>query len=361
MKAKVINSIALAAAIFMFFFTMKISAQQQLSFPRVSPHASVSQTIGFSTITVDYHRPAVNGRVIWGKLVPYGMRTFAFGSGNPAPWRAGANENTLITISDDCTVEGKLLHAGTYGLHILVEKDAWTYIFSNQTAAWGSFFYDSSEDELRVKVKPIEAHYQERMVYEFNDISQNSTTMYLHWEKLKAGIKFEFDVQGIVLSNFREQLTGLAGFNNLAWGQAANYCLRNKINLDEAIEWIDHALAMNGGTNFNNLRTKAGLLVLSGDNEKAEEINKQSFEIASESELNAFAYQTMNTGQIDKALELFKMNADRHPKSWNVFDSLAEALAQKGDTTGAEKNYKKALEMAPANQKARIKDILSKF
>src|SRR5262252_1997340 len=120
------------------------SQPTELNIPRVSQRASVTQRVGLTDITIVYHRPALGGREIWGKTVPYGK-----------VWRAGANENTVITFSDDVNVEGKPLPAGTYGLHTIPDKDEWTVIFSKNSTSWGSFSYDQKEDALRVVVKPI--------------------------------------------------------------------------------------------------------------------------------------------------------------------------------------------------------------
>src|SRR6202045_5089480 len=114
-----------------------------LDLPRQSQHAVVTQRIGITDITVNYHRPLANGRQIWGKLVPYGQ-----------VWRAGANENTTITFSDPVTIEGQPLDNGPYGLHMIPGENQWTLIFSKMSTAWGSFTYKKKEDALRINVKP---------------------------------------------------------------------------------------------------------------------------------------------------------------------------------------------------------------
>ena len=117
--------------------------------PDASPAASVGQTIGLTQVKISYHRPAVNKREVWGKLVPYNE-----------VWRAGANENTTISFSSDVTVGGQKLAAGTYGLHMLPTEKDWTVIFSNMANAWGSFSYDPKEDAARVTVTPQPAEFQ---------------------------------------------------------------------------------------------------------------------------------------------------------------------------------------------------------
>src|SRR5213593_4036833 len=120
-----------------------VFAQNDLNLPDVSQAAEVKQRIALTDITINYHRPLVNGRKIWGGLVPYGK-----------VWRAGANENTTIEFSDPVSVEGKPLDKGTYGLHMIPNQDSWTVIFSKTNTGWGSFSYDQKDDALRVNVKP---------------------------------------------------------------------------------------------------------------------------------------------------------------------------------------------------------------
>src|SRR5947209_2368727 len=119
-----------------------LRAQTDLDLPEASQKAIVTQRIGVTDITIVYHRPLVNGRKVWGGLVPLGQ-----------VWRAGANENTTIEFSTPVQVEGKPLPAGKYGLHMIPNQDQWTVIFSKIDAAWGSYTYNQAEDAWRVEVK----------------------------------------------------------------------------------------------------------------------------------------------------------------------------------------------------------------
>lgn len=332
-------------------------AQQQLPFLRVSPQATVAQNIAtFAQVEINYHRPLVNNREVWGQLVPYGLAPNNFGNGKPMPWRAGANETTSISFSHNVKIEGQDLKAGTYGLHMLPSEDDVTVIFNSNAESWGSFFYEKENDLLRVKVKWQDAPHQEALLYAFENLTPNSTTAYLHWGKKKIAFNIKVDRNDTILSEFREKLTNLQGFNQAAYTAAANYCIANDTNLDEAETWLDNALGRFGGQNFLNNETKSRLLALKGKTKEAEELLNTAIGLSTEAELNNYGYILMGAtpSRLDEALAIFKKNIERHPDAWNVYDSYAEALNNNGDKKGAIKNYQIALQKAPAAQKAAI-------
>lgn len=348
----------LSSVIICLIFFSEINAQTNLPFLRVSPKAKVVQNIEFASIEIDYSRPAVKGREIWGTLVPYGLAPNPFGNGKPMPWRAGANENTVVTLSHDAMINGNKLPAGSYGLHMLVHEDEWTIIFNKDYQAWGSFFYEDKNDVLRFKVKPEEAPFEEWLVYGFDNITPNSCNAYLHWGKVKVSFTVAFDRNKLVLDTYKDLLTNLGGFNQAAWAAAANYCSANNVNIDEGMAWIEKALGMNGGNNFNNNAIKARLLKLQGKIDESEKLIAASINTSTEAELNIYGYQLMNQGNLDEAIKIFELNVKRFPEAFNTYDSLGEALNNKGDKKGAKENYEKAYDLAPANQKARIEGIL---
>ncbi|MFA6979172.1 MAG: DUF2911 domain-containing protein [Ignavibacteriaceae bacterium] len=338
-------------------FAVSLPAQN-LPQIQVSPQAKVVQEIGLSEITIDYHRPAVKGREIWGKLVPYGMTKLGFGTAKESPWRAGANENTTITFSDDIKINGHSLPANTYGLHILVTDKEWTIIFNKINTAWGSFFYDPKEDALRIKVTPEKSEFTEWLTYGFENLSAGSADVFLKWENLKVKFTAAFDVDNIVLERYRKILVSAAGFNAVNYQKAAAYCIAKNINLDEAAKWIDHSIAIQ--ESGANLLTKAQLLNKLRKKDEADVFAKKGIRIGTEAELNTYAYSLMQEqNDIDKAIELFKAIVEKFPASWNAYDSLAEAFANKGDKANAVKYYTIALDKAPQNQKERIRLTIS--
>ena len=161
-------------------FTNSGQAQNNKKDLRISPKAAVIQTVGFTEVRIDYSRPGVKKREIWGKLVPY-----------DAVWRAGANEATKITFSTDVTVEGKMLKKGSYSFFAIPGKNDWTIIFNKVADQWGAFEYNESEDALRVKVKTEKAIWQEWLSYTINKASDTSAVIRLEWEKIKVPFKVE--------------------------------------------------------------------------------------------------------------------------------------------------------------------------
>jgi tetratricopeptide (TPR) repeat protein len=324
-------------------------AQPALTLPEASPEASVSQKVGLTEIVIRYHRPAVNKRTVWGDLVPY-----------DEVWRAGANENTTISFSTPVTINGKPLAAGTYGLHMIPTKGDWTIAFSKMNVAWGSFSYDEKEDALRVTAKPQAAEFEERLSYRFDDPTEKSVTVAMTWEKVEVPFRVEVDTPSVVIASLRNELRGLPRFGWQGWNGAAAYAMRNKVNLDEALTWVDRSISMQ--ENFTNLRTKAGILEAKGDAKSAAELRAKAMSIATEADINNYGYQLLGAGKIDEAIEVFRKNVKDHPQSWNTYDSLGEAYGQKGDKKLAAENYRKAQNMTKdPEQKKRIAGILAKM
>jgi hypothetical protein len=339
-----------------------IFSQGVITTPRTpSPAASVTQTIGISTVTVNYSRPSVRGRLIWDSLVPYGYNVQGFGAGNSAPWRAGANENTTITFSHDAKVQGMPVVAGEYGLFFVINKDnTGQVILSKDYKSWGSFWYDSTRDLMRANIQLRDIPMTEMLTYDFINDSKNSAELVLNWEKKQFPVKIEFDVDKIVMDNATEQLKNTVGFSWQGYASAANYALQNNINLDQAITWSNQAVAQN--RNFQTLSLKSNLLKAKGNADEAAKIMDSAILVSTENELNLYGYQLMNQGQTDKAIEIFLLNTKRHPESANAWDSLGEGYFNKGDKKNAIANFKKSLSMnPPAPTKANSEKFLKQM
>lgn len=333
-----------------------VDAFAQLNTPRGSQQATVSQRIGVSDVTITYSRPSVNGREIWGKLVPYGMNNLGFGTATAAPWRAGANENTTITFTHDAKVEGKPIKAGTYGLHLEVKPDdTATLILSHDTEAWGSFFYNKANDALLVDIKTEKAPHHELLTFEFNTVQANSATASLIWGEKAFPFSVSFDVTTIVLDDFRAKSIGQSGFQRQNWEQAANYALNNGGDLEEALIWINKAIAgqFYSQKTFNNLAIKAQILNKLGKSDQYTATIDEAANIANANQLNALGYQMLGAKDYEKAMLYFNKAAKLDPENPNVYDSLGEAYKTMGKNREAIKMFKKSLSMnPPANVKA---------
>ncbi len=179
----------LGCAVIVLSAAFDAEAQRKKTKPDASPGASVSQIIGIdSHITITYHRPGVKGRE--GKI--YGTNLAPYG-GDPMPWRAGANETTIIEFENDVKIDGQSLAAGAYGFHIIPSDNEWILAFNKTAKAWGSFTYKKAEDALRVTAKPEEAPHQEWLAYTFEDLSPASVVVQLRWESKAVRFKVELD------------------------------------------------------------------------------------------------------------------------------------------------------------------------
>lgn len=316
---------------------------QRLTMPEASPQASVTQSVGLTEMTVTYHRPGVKNRKIWGDIVPY-----------QEVWRAGANENTTISFSTPVRVAGRDLPAGKYGLHMIPSEQEWTVILSTNSWSWGSYFYNEKEDAVRIKVKPEANEPTERLLFTFDNLKENAADVVMRWEKLKVAFTVEIDLQNTVLASLRQEMTSSKGFNWEALRDAAAWCLRNNVNLDEALTWVDRSIQRN--EQFSNTLLKSQLLAKQGKTKEGDESFSRAVKLAvTEGDLNVLGYHYMNANRIKEAVDTFKRNAKEHPQSWNAYDSLGEALEKSGDKKAAVEQYKKALELAKdQDQKLRI-------
>jgi hypothetical protein len=217
-----------------------------LRIPRISQGAKITQVVGLSEVTIYYHRPGVKGRTIFGGLLPY-----------DSVWRAGANEPTLFTFSDEVTIEGKKLPAGTYRFVVFPGKTQWTGVFNSEVKNWGTM-YDAQYDVAKFTVTPEAGPNEEWMSFGFTDLTPSSARVVLAWEKLRMGFKIEFNTAGKMQSS-----VGTWQILN----QAARYSITEKVFSAEAMAWIDRSIMMD--KNPTNLGTKAELLAAAGKAKEA--------------------------------------------------------------------------------------------
>lgn len=276
-------------------------AQQpaKVRLPQASPSATVAQTIGITDITIAYHRPSVRGRTVWGDISAEKLAALvkansvgptaetegtvdgAPGTGKDFPmapnghvWRAGANEATKFTVSDDVLINGQKLVAGAYSLHVIPGKDDWTFVFNKTADQWGSFRYDAKQDALRVKTKPMWLRdSQEQLSYEIPSLTPNSAQVIIRWEKVAVPFTIEVPNQDALV---RSKIDAAIAANPSDWQVplAVANAYFNDDKFEEAIAWVDKSIKVK--ETFQNLRTKFNLLVAMGKKQEAIAVAEQA-------------------------------------------------------------------------------------
>jgi len=326
-------------------FSLTTLAQMDIPSNGFNPRATISEEVGITSITIDYSRPGVKGREgkIWGGVVGLGFGNFSFVTGSTtSPWRAGANEATLIEFEHDVKVEGHELKAGTYALFIAMGTEKATLIFSKQTEAWGSFYYDESDDVLRVdvQVKPLDKSV-EWLKYEFVDHEKDGCTVAMQWEKLSVPFRIKVDVENIVMTRIREEFKGLKGFISANRIHASMWCFENNIHLEEALSWAKKGITGKpfGQTPFSVYENLANGYEKLGRTAEADSVMMEGLKVANIGEFVAYNKKLIAQNRSKKAIEVMSQAQMRFGDTFAVNDGLRHAYS-------ADSNYKKALQFA---------------
>jgi tetratricopeptide (TPR) repeat protein len=319
-----------------------------LNLPRVSQHARFTQRIGLTDITIDYHRPLVRGRKIFGGLQAYGK-----------VWRAGANDNTLLEVSDPVTIEGHPLSKGVYGLHMIPGETSWVIIFSKNSTSWGSFTYDQAEDALRLTVKPQTIENLEALTYDFDDPQPNSVVITMRWEKVAVPFKVEVNTPEITAQSLRNQLRARAQFEWQPWMEAANYLLANKLSAEEALKYAIRSIE--NEDRFENEMTKSRSLAVLGRKGEALTTRDKAIAMGTQLQVHDFGRGLQAEGQQDEALELFRSNVKKDPNSWVGHNDAARVAVAKGDFETAIKEMRLAVTAAPESLKTWHADLVRRL
>lgn len=299
-SAKCVSLFAISALITSCAASFAFAQQPaKVRLPQASPSATVSQTIGVTDIAITYHRPAVRGRTLWGDIPSEKVAALikansvaptaegegtvdgAPGTGKDFPmapyghvWRAGANEATKFTVSDDVLVQGQKLAAGAYSLHIIPGKEEFTVIFNKTADQWGSFRYDAKQDALRVKTKPVwRSESQEQLSYEIPALTPNSAQVILRWEKVALPFTVEVPNQDALV---RSKIDAAVAANPTDWQvplAVANAYFQDD-KFEDAMAWTDKSIKVK--ETFQNLRTKANLLINMGKKPEAITVAEQA-------------------------------------------------------------------------------------
>jgi hypothetical protein len=339
-----------AAFIGIVLLTVTLSYAQStvLDLPRDSQHALLTQRLGVTDITINYHRPLVKGRKVFGGIVPYGQ-----------VWRAGANENTTITFTDPMSIDGQSLAAGTYGLHMIPGENEWTVIFSKMATAWGSFTYNEKEDALRVKVKPQDATFHEALTYDFDQPTADSAVVIMSWDKVAVPFKVGVNVHEAVQQSLQKQMRGLAQYTWEGWDDASNYWIKEKTNYDTALKYADESIGQE--KRFDNLMTKSKALDGLGRKTEAASLREEALTLGNSQQLYGYGRQLQRDKNQEQAFAVYRAAYKRYPNDWLSHAGMARIYCSQADFDNAVKEMQLAQDNAPEQAKTQVGGLVKRL
>lgn len=250
------STLVVTAAVATALIATQMPVHAELKLPRVSPKASVTQTIGLTDVTVSYSRPGVKGRTIWGELEAYGK-----------PWRSGANEATTVTFSEDVKINGKALPAGAYSFFTIPNKDTWQAVFNKEKDLWGAYAYKPEQDAIKMDVVPVAADHQEWLAYSFENLKTNSADLVLRWEKVKIVVPIETDDVTQALEHARAEVAAAKPDDWMTLYRAADFLSANGVESELAAQWAQKSVTIEPG--YLNLSLLAKLRAKEGKKKEA--------------------------------------------------------------------------------------------
>ncbi|MEM7296635.1 MAG: DUF2911 domain-containing protein [Bacteroidota bacterium] len=334
--------------------TASVFAQDVGGKTLVSQSRSTQANIGKCDITIDYHSPSVDGRKIFGGIVPFDFVV----DGVEYPWRAGSNQRTTIEFSHPVEIEGQKLDSGSYGFVVLISEEEWTLIFSSGKS-WGAFNYDKANDVLRVPVKTQQMPFQEWLSYDFINPKAESVDIQLRWENTAV----TFNVRTNALDNIigdlqaKEEKT-ISDLQNLALRTLE----RDPSKLDEALTYLEESFskieeleqgAYRKAYTYNYKVVKGEILLEKGKKKEANELIDEA--MASASGFNVYYYSLNKLtvrGERDVAFDVLKESIKRDPKNFQNHFAFGEFYLKEGNQKKATEHFKKAYEMT-VDQKSR--------
>ncbi|MFT7900203.1 DUF2911 domain-containing protein [Tenacibaculum ascidiaceicola] len=249
----------------LFVVALSTNINAQLKTPAPSPAAKLEQTVGLTDVSVEYSRPSMKGRTIFGNLVPYGK-----------VWRTGANKNTTVTFSDDVTIDGKTLKKGTYALYTKPGKDSWEVIFYSDANNWGTpQKWDDSKVAVsttaKVEAMPVKI---ETFTMSIDDLTNDSAVLGILWENAYVGVKFNTPTDKAVEKSIAQVMGGPSANDYFS---SAVYYLQEGKDINKAKNWINKAVDMTKDQpRFWYLRQQSLILAKAGDKKGAVKAAKAS-------------------------------------------------------------------------------------
>jgi len=246
-----------------------INVQAQIKTPQPSPTSKIEQKVGLTDVTLEYSRPSMRSRTIFGDLVPFEKK-----------WRTGANANTKISFSSDVTIDGKNLKEGTYAIYTIPRKDSWEVIFYSDAENWGlPQKWDDAKIALKTTVKPSKMSVEiETFTMNFDNLSDsNSAVLYILWEKTAIEVKINVPTEKITLASIENVMNGPSAND---YYTAGLYYFTSGKDLNKAKEWVDKAISMKEKPAFWQIRQQSLIYAALGDKKGALKAAKKSLELA---------------------------------------------------------------------------------
>lgn len=263
-------------------FTLTAVAQD---LPMASPSAEIEQTIGLCEVEVEYSRPAMKGRSIFGALVPYNEM-----------WRTGANKATAIEFSDKVMLNGKEIPAGKYSLFTIPGEKEWTIILNKNTELWGTGGYKQEEDVIRLTATPVSLpNAVENFTIDFSDVTSSKGNLNIYWEKTKVSVNLEHDYREKAMANIEEALKAPDATHN-AYESAAEFYMDNNLDAKQALAWARKSVEMKEV--FWNVYTLSRALKLNGMDDQALKAAQRSLALSEEA--NYKTYIDLNKKNIEE-------------------------------------------------------------
>lgn len=256
---------------------------QGLKMPQASSAQTLTQEFGLGSVKIQYSRPNVKGRKVFGDLVPWGQ-----------VWRTGANSATTLTFTDDVQLEGKPVPAGQYALFTVPGKTEWTIILNKKTQQWGAYEYDQAQDFLRFTVKPVTSKKTESFTISVSDVLPTSAVLHLTWDTYDVPVKMTTEVDSKVMANIEAAMKG----DQKPYFQAAQYYFDNGKDLKQALEWATQAETADQKAPWIKY-LKARIQLKAGDKQGAAATAEQGVKIAKE--INNDEYVRLNSAVLEQA------------------------------------------------------------
>ena len=262
-----------------FLMSLSMGVFAQLNIPEPSPSASFSQTLGFTKIKVEYARPGVKGREVFGKLIPFGEI-----------WRTGASDCSTISFNDEVTIGGKKIAKGKYSLFSIPNVEQWTIIINADTALHGTSGYDEKKDIHRFTVKPEKStRFYETFTIEIADIVNDNGMLYLIWENTVAKFQIQSSAKERIMADIDNKINKLKTDNSKLYYQAAEYYYNQRMELDQANNWIAKAVKMEPD-NFYYPNLQAKILETQGKFTEAIPVAQKASELAKKGNMTQTAF-----------------------------------------------------------------------